>query len=178
MMVNKTSPRLEGSFTEAVVRKTCSTLLVIVGLLGAGVGIANSIPAWLDDAISEWNSEKENKDIPIQFVDIKDSFVWYTLPENDEFGQKEIRSRVHAIVDKNGYIVTDEEELVTTGKPPTPLNAHVPKKCWRRSYVLNINALSDNKATHGRAAAQRQRMLTSLICEDTSAWYMGFRIVQ
>ena len=159
-------------------RYSFSVLFIIASLVGAGLGVAASIPAWLDDAISEWNSEKENKDIPIQFVDIKDSFVWYMLPENEEFGQKEIRSRVHAIVLANDYMNTDEEELVTTGKPPSPVNPHVPKKCWRRSYVLDLNAQSNTKAVGGRRTGQQQRMLTSLVCEDEGFWFMGFRILQ
>ena len=157
--------------------KLCA-LLVLVSIVGAGFVVAASIPAWLDEAISEWNSEKENEDIPIQFVDIKDDYVWYMIPENDEFGQKVIRSRVHAIVEKNGYMVTDEEELVTMGRPPSPVSPYKEKKCWRRSYVLDINALSDTKSTRGGRSGQRQRMLTSLVCEDTGYWFMGFRILQ
>jgi hypothetical protein len=150
-----------------------------VGLAGYGIGLGASIPAWLDDAISEWNEDRENEEVPIRFVDIKDSFVWYMLPQNDEFGHKEIRNRVHEIVLANGYLRTDEEELVTTGKPPSPIDPHIPKKCWRRSYVLDINALSDTRSTaSGQRAGQRQRMLTSLVCEDEGYWFMGFRIVQ
>lgn len=168
-----------GSFMEATVRNSFSSVALVIGLAFAGVAVGASIPAWLDDAISEWNAEKENKDVKIRFVDIKDSFVWYMVPENDEFGQKEIRGRVHDIILKNYYMTTDEEELVTTGKPPSPVNAHVPKKCWRRSYVLDIKALSDTKSTgSGRRTGQRQRMLTSQVCEDEGFWFMGFRILQ
>jgi len=152
--------------------------LIIVGMLVAGIAAAASIPAWLDDAISEWNSESENKEIPIRFVDIVDSYVWYMLPQNDQFGQKEIRARVHEIAQANGYTTTDEEELGTTGKPPSPVNPYQPKKCWRRSYVLDIQALSDTRAQGDKRAAQRQRMLTSMICEDEGYWFMGFRILQ
>ena len=84
-------------------------IVVLLGLIGAGLCFAASIPAWLDDAITVWNDE--NPEIPIRFVDIKDEFVWYMVPENTEFGHKEIRSRIQAIALENKYMTTDEEEL-------------------------------------------------------------------
>ena len=132
-------------------------------LLSAGFAVAASIPAWLDDAITTWN--QENPELPIEFVDIKDSFVWYMVPHNDEIGVAEIRQRIQRIVEAHGYEKTVEEELVTTGKPPTPLKPYQPKKCWRRSYTLTVDV-------------GRQRMLTTMVCQDTAHWFTGFRIVQ
>ena len=139
------------------------SLSLTIGLLSAGFGLAASIPAWLDDAISAWN--QENPDLPIQFVDIKDSFVWYMIPVNDEIGHAEIRKRIYALVENHGYQKTVAEELVTTGKPPTPNKPYKPKKCWSRSFTLTVDV-------------GRQRMLTTLVCEDTASWFTGFRTVQ
>jgi hypothetical protein len=155
-------------------RRTRIGAVLLVGAVGLCLGA--SIPAWLDDAISAWN--EENPEVSIRFVDIKDEFVWYMLPENEEFGQREIRARIHTIAQEHGYRTTDEEELVTTGKPPSPVSPHIPKKCWRRSYVLDIQALSDTKSSRGGRSSQRQRMLTSMVCEDEGSWFLGFRILQ
>jgi hypothetical protein len=152
------------------------TILLTLGLFAVGHAYAASIPVWLDDAIAVWNSE--NADIPITFVDIKDSYVWYTIPVNPEFGQQEIRERIFKIVSANGYQRTDEEELITTGRPPSPTGPSREKKCWKRSFVLNIDELSNTTAVGGPRSGQRQRMLTSMVCQDTQQWLTGFRILQ
>lgn len=134
-----------------------------VALLVAGVAMAASIPAWLDDGIAEWN--QENPDVAIQFLDIKDNFVWYMFPKTEDLAHAEIRERMYAIVEANSYEKTAEEELVTTGKPPSLTAPHKAKKCWTRSFTLNVDV-------------DRQRMLTTLLCEDAANWYTGFRIIQ
>lgn len=157
--------------------------LIGLGAIGLGVtppSLAASIPAWLDDAISDWNDE--NPAVKIRFVDIKDSYVWYMIPDTPEIGHKDIRESVYKIVIEHGYERTAEEELVTTGKPPSFQAAHIPKKCWTRSYVLNIEELSNTKSSQGRGGSERpgmrQRMLTSMVCEDGQYWFAGFRILQ
>jgi len=149
-------------------------------LLAAGVAAttpcdAASIPAWLDDGISKWNDE--NPDVPIRFVNIKDSFVWYDVPKTPEVGSKRLRDGVRKIVLGNGYEPLDDEETVTTGKPPVASGASTPKKCWSRSYVLNVQAQGNTKAVgDDEAAGQRQRMLTSYVCDDTTTWWAAFRV--
>jgi hypothetical protein len=150
--------------------------IVIVGLAAMIPCSAQSIPVWLDDAITEWN--QKNPDTPLRFVDIKDSFVWYTVPATEEIGPKEIRERVYGLVGRNGYEVTAEEELVTTAKPPSPNEPYKPKKCWRRSFVKNMDGQSNTKAVGGGRSGMSQRMLTSLVCEDYQSWFTGFRIAQ
>ncbi len=140
---------------------------------------AASIPAWLDDAITEWN--EQNEDIQIQFVDIKDSYVWYMIPDTPEIGHKDIRESIYQIVLEHGYKVTDEEERVTTAKPPSQDSPHKAKKCWTRSFVLDIENMSNTTAAGRGGGARpglRQRMLTSLVCEDRPYWFTGFRILQ
>ena len=150
-----------------------------IGLSGSDC-LAASIPAWLDDAITTWNQENEN--IQIEFVDIKDSFVWYMIPDTEETGHQEIRDSIHEIVLGHGYKVTDQEEMVTTGKPPSPTNPYKAKKCWTRTYVLDIEELSNTRAAGGRSGSERpgmrQRVLTTLVCEDGPTWYAGFRILE
>lgn len=157
---------------------------IAVGLACLGLSLvvsstpapAASIPAWLDEAITSWNGE--NPGLQIQFVDIKDSFVWYFVERSTEIGQKEIRDATYRIVEAHGYRPADDEELVTTARPPTPEGpSRSSKKCWRRSFVLAIDSLSDQKAVESDDTGQRQRMLTSLICEDEKAWYPGFRVL-
>lgn len=134
---------------------------------------AASVPAWLDDGISKWNTA--NPSSQIRFVNIKDSFVWYDMAK-EAVGQKEIRDRVNNIVLKNGYQPLDDEELVTTAKPPVSAGRSVPKKCWSRSFVLNIQAQNNTIAVGEDPSGQRQRMLTSMVCEDTNAWWAAFRV--
>jgi hypothetical protein len=135
---------------------------------------AASIPAWLDDAISKWNAA--NPETQIRFVDIKDSFVWYDMPRTPEHGHQQIRERINNIVLGNGYEPTDDEELVTTGRPPVASGRSTDKKCWSRSFVLNISAQGDTKAAGADSPGQRQRLLTSLVCEDSSTWWAAFRV--
>jgi len=166
-------------------RGRCARVVAIAGCCAGVVAIslfathpchAASIPAWLDDAITEWN--KENQATQIEFVDIKDSFVWYMIPDTPEKGSKDIRETIYEIVTTHGYEVTDQEELVTTGKPPSQTTPYKPKKCWQRSFVLTINELSNTTAPGGGRTGVRQRLLTSLVCEDGRDWYAGFRIAQ
>lgn len=153
------------------VRATLVAIVVSsVGLLAVG---AASIPAWLDDGISKWNAA--NPDTKIRFVDIKDSFVWYDMPKS-ELGHQQIRERVNKIVLSNGYAPTDDEELVTTGKPPVTSGRITAKKCWSRSFVLNINAQKDTRAVGDESPGQRQRLLTSMVCEDEATWWAAFRV--
>lgn len=166
------------------VRKAAA--LVATAALGVGVLIlaaeaappcrAASVPAWLDAAISKWNGE--HPDAPIRFVNIKDSFVWYDMPKTADIGQQQIRERVNTIVLANNYVPMDEEELVTTGKPPVTSGRSTPKKCWSRSFVLNIQSQSNTKAVGDESPGQRQRMLTSLICDDASTWWAAFRVAE
>jgi hypothetical protein len=137
--------------------------LAAIGLLGASLCSAASIPAWLDDAITEWN--EENPAVQIQFVDIKDQFVWYMIPNTPETSAKRIRERVYAIAQAHGYKMTAEEELVTTGRPPSPTGPPEAKKCWNRSFTLDVDV-------------GRQRLLTTLVCEDAEHRFAGFRIVE
>ena len=103
-----------------------SASIVAIGLLSAGVAMAASIPAWLDDGITKWN--QENPDVRMQFLAIKDSFVWYMVPKTEAIGTAEIRKRIYAIAEAHGYQKTVEEELVTTGKPPSPTKPYQAKK--------------------------------------------------
>jgi hypothetical protein len=141
---------------------------------------AASIPAWLDDAITEFN--EKNDATQIEFLEIKDDFVWYTIPYTTDIGSKDIRERIYEMVAEHGYNVTDEEERVTTGKPPSPVSPYKTKKCWTRSFVLNIEQLSNTTSAGGRGgrgrSGQRQRMLTSQVCDDKPYWLTGFRILQ
>jgi len=151
-----------------------SVALTLVGLAVVTAVHAASIPAWLDDGISKWNSA--NPTSQIRFVNIKDSFAWYDMEKGTSVGPKEIRERVNAIVLKNGYTPLDDEELVTTGKPPVQSGRAAPKKCWSRSFVLNIQAENNTKEVGGDPSGQRQRMLTSMVCEDQNAWWAAFRV--
>lgn len=150
-------------------------LIAAVVILSAAPCLAASVPAWLDDGISNWNAG--HPDSAIRFVNIKDSFVWYDIPRTDELSQKQIRERLNSIVTANGYEQMDDEELVTTGKPPVTSGRTTPKKCWSRSFVLNIQAQSGTKAVgDDEAAGQRQRLLTSMVCEDSAVWWAAFRV--
>ena len=154
--------------------------LIALGFLATGLCSAASIPAWLDDAISKWNHE--NQAIQIQFVDIKDSYVWYAIPGTSEIGHAEIRESIYRIVQERGYQMTADEELITTGRPPSPNPPQRDKKCWTRSFVRDIEELSNTKAAgasgYGAATGMRQRMLTSLVCDNAPDWSVGIRILQ
>jgi hypothetical protein len=144
----------------------CAGLLAI-GLLSTTPSNANSVPAWLDDAITEWN--KANPASTIRFVDIKDSYVWYTMAATPELGSKEIRGRVFNIATKHGYAPSQDEEMVTTAKPPSPAGPAKAKKCWSMNYMRDIQK--------GNSLSQ-ERMLTTLVCEDGANWAAGFRVLQ
>ena len=157
--------------------RASTALLASLGIIAAAtfattLFATTSIPSWLDDGISKYNAA--NPKAPIRFVDIKDSFVWYDMAKGTDVDHKVIRERVNKIVLEHGYQPMDDEESVTTGKPPVAQGPALAKKCWSRSFVLNIEAQSNTKAIGGQAA-QRQRMLTSLVCDDTSSWWAGFR---
>lgn len=159
-------------FRAAVLAACCVALLAI-----AAVPVqAAAIPAWLDESISKWN--EANADLPIRFVNIKDSFVWYDLPKSPEIGHKRVRDAVSRLVLENGYVPMDEEELVTTANPPVVSGPVTPKKCWKWSYVMNIQSQSNTKSVDDEHAGQRQRMLTSLVCEDAANWWAAFRVLQ
>lgn len=159
----------------ASVAALCALVLAL-SAVAATPSRAASVPAWLDAAISKWNGE--HPDAAIRFVNIRDSFVWYDMPKTAELGHQQIRERVNAIVLNNNYVPMDEEELVTTGKPPVTSGRSTPKKCWSRSFVLNIQSQSNTKAVGEESAGQRQRMLTSLVCEDTATWWAAFRVAE
>jgi hypothetical protein len=131
----------------------------ILSVLPAG---AASIPSWLDKAITDWN--EANPSQPFQFMDIKDSFAWYRIARSEQVGHEQVRTSLTEIVLKNGYKPTDQEELVTTGRPPAAQGNPTTKKCWSRSYTLDIDT-------------GRQRLLTSSICEDAAEWLVGIRVV-
>ena len=141
--------------------------LVAVSLFAVTPCNAGSIPAWLDDAISSWN--KQNPASQLQFVDIKDSFVWYTMPGSSEVESKDIRGRVYGLAYKNGYANNQDEEMVTTGRPPTASGPAKSKKCWSRSFLRDIQKGSSTTV---------ERMLTTLVCEDGANWSAGFRVLQ
>jgi hypothetical protein len=150
---------------------------VCAALFAGAPAHAASVPAWLDEGISVWN--EANPADAIRFVNIKDSYVWYDMPKSAEISQKMIRERLKSIVYRNGYEPMDEEDLVTTGKPPVTAGRSTPKKCWSRSFVYSIQAQSNTKATgDDETAGQRQRLLTSLICEDSSVWWAAFRVAE
>jgi len=179
---NDTPRGHEGRRKIAAITAGCFALAVTVGLLAVAPSHAASIPAWLDDAITIFN--ERNPETRIWFVDIKDSFVWYRIPNEPDIGSHDIRERVYTIVAENGYKRTDDEELITTARPPEPTAPGREKKCWRRSFVLDIEQLSNTTSSGGYGGTnsarpgQRQRMLTSMVCEDGENWFAGFRVLQ
>jgi hypothetical protein len=143
-------------------RKFLVIALASTALLLAGTsGLAASIPVWLDDAISAWNAENETTQI--RFVDIKDGYVWYTIPKTEDIGHQRIRERVYTIAEQHGYQMTEREELVTTARPPW--GDRKDKKCWNRGFTLDLDT-------------GRQRMLTTLVCAAEAEWLAGFRILE
>jgi len=149
----------------SVFRGSSARLAVLVVMLAITPVLAASIPAWLDDGISRWNAA--HPDAQFRFVDIKDSFVWYDRPKTPEIGQQTIRERINGIVLAHGYAPTDDEEMITTAKPPVTSGKVTPKKCWSRSFVMSGQAGSPGNT---------QRMLTTLVCEDAKNWWAAFRI--
>jgi hypothetical protein len=98
------------------------------------------------------------------------------MAKTPEIGQQQIRERVNHIVLANGYTPMDDEELVTMGKPPVESGRVVAKKCWSRSFILDIKAQENAKTIGDASATQRQRVLTSLVCDDTETWWAAFRV--
>jgi hypothetical protein len=145
----------------------CCVGLMAVSVCSAAPVGAGSIPAWLDDAITDWNTA--NPASPILFTDIKDSYVWYSIEGKPEFSSKDIRGRVYNIAYKHGYANSQDEEIVTTGKPPVASGPAPVRKCWTRSFLRDIQKGSPTTV---------ERMLTTMVCEDGSNWSAGFRILQ
>ena len=137
--------------------------LAAVALLASAPSQAASIPAWLDQAITDFN--KNNPTSPIEFMAIKDQYAWYRLPKGGGIDAADIRGKVYTIAQASGYAKMSPEELVTTARPPVPSGAATQKKCWSRSFSMTV--------TTGQ-----ERLLTSLICEDTADWKMAFRVIQ
>ena len=159
-----------------VIAAFCAAV-VTVGLFVTTQSFAASIPAWLDDAITGWNAKNPTQQF--QFSGIKDSFVWYRIERSPEVGQKQIRDAAYRLLQEHGYMVTDEEELVTTGTPPVDSGRATPKKCWRRSFVLTLDGAGNNTtAIAGERSGVQQRLLTSMICDDNPSWAAGFRVSQ
>lgn len=149
-------------------------VLMCLGGLAVGTSRAATIPAWLDAGIAKWNGA--NPAAKLSFVNIKDSFVWYEMPKSAEHSLPQMRDRVNGVVLGQGYKPLDDEELVTTAKPPVASGRSSAKKCWSRSFVLNIQAQNDTKAVGDEASGQRQRMLTSMVCDDSATWWAAFRV--
>ena len=151
----------------ALVAGVACCLGVLALSLAATPCHAGSVPAWLDDAISDWN--KANPASPILFMDIKDSYVWYSIAGSPELTSKDIRGRAYNIAYKNGYANSQDEEIVTTGKPPVANGPATAKKCWTRSFL---------RETQKGNTGNGERMLTTMVCEDGANWAAGFRILQ
>jgi hypothetical protein len=143
-------------------------ILVVLGLSALGLlasvpSPAASIPAWLDQAITDFN--KNNPTSPIEFMAIKDQYAWYRLSKESGIDAAQIRTKVYGIAQTAGYAKMSPEELVTAARPPVASGAATQKKCWSRSFTMTV--------TTGQ-----ERLLTSLICEDTADWKMAFRVIQ
>lgn len=143
------------------------SVLALSIALAATAAFANSVPAWLDDAVSNWN--KANPGSPIQFVGIKDSYVWYSVAAAPDIDAKAIRERTYSIAGKNGYVKTADEEIVTPGTPAVAKGAARQRKCWTRSFLREIKEGDPDTV---------QRMLTTMVCEGDQSWSAGFRIIQ
>ena len=141
--------------------------ILIIAVTATTMGHAVQIPAWLDDGIAQWN--KENPENPIRFVDVRDSYVWYTMAATSQLSAKEIRGKVYGIAYKNKYANTQDEEIVTTARPPVKDGVSTSKKCWSRSFIRDVDTNSPTTS---------QRMLTTMVCEDPPNWSLGFRTLQ
>ena len=157
----------------AVIARVCA-VLVCLGAMTAATSSAATIPAWLDAGIMKWNGA--NPAAQLKFINIKDSYVWYEMPKSTDHTLPQMRDRVNGVVLGQGYKPLDDEELVTTGKPPVASGRSTPKKCWSRSFVLNIQAQNETKAAGDASPGQRQRMLTSMVCDDSATWWAAFRV--
>lgn len=150
--------------------------LALLGFVAGTPCRAEAIPAWLDDAISKWNGE--NPTLPITFVNFKDSYVWYEVPRTAEIGHQRLREAINRIALGKGYAPLNDEEFVTTGRPPAVNGPSTQKKCWNRSFVLNVQAQGNTKAVGDESPGQRQNMFSSLVCEDAEKWWAAFRVAQ
>jgi len=153
----------------------CAAVLLVGSFIAAPCSAA-SIPAWLDESITTWN--EKHPEPQIAFVDIKDSFVWYKIKRTPELGHKEIRNLTYKLVQDKGYVTADDEERVTPWRPPSTGGPAGQKKCWSRSFVLDIQALGNTTAVDGEHSGIRQRMLTCLFCDDGAYWMAGFRTAE
>ncbi len=128
---------------------------------------AATIPVWLDDAISGWNAA--HAESPIQFVAIKDAYAWYRMAGAPELAAKDIRDRVYGITEANGYVKTQDEEMVTTGRPPVASGPVKTVKCWTRTFLRDPKKGSTSVS---------QRMLTTMVCQEDGTWAAGFRVLE
>lgn len=160
-------------FTRSEITRGCGVLLCL-GAMTAAASRAATIPAWLDAGTTKWNGA--NPAAKLSFVNIKDSYVWYEMPKSAEHTLPQMRDRVSVVVLGQGYKPLDDEELVTTVKPPVASGRSSARKCWSRSFVLNIQAQNDTKAVGDDPSGQRQRMLTSLVGDDSATWWAAFRV--
>jgi hypothetical protein len=133
----------------------------------ATLGSAAQIPAWLDDGIANWN--KAYPANQAKFLNIKDSYVWYSITGTPDLSSKDIRAKAYGIAYKSGYANTQDEEIVTTGTPPAVSGPAKAKKCWTRSFLRDVQKGSDTTV---------HRMLTSMVCEDSPNWAVGVRTAQ
>ena len=137
--------------------------LGVAAMLLSAPSRAASIPAWLDQAITDFN--KNNPTTPIEFMAIKDQYAWYRLSKESGIDAAQIRTKVYGIAQTAGYAKMSPEELVTAARPPVASGAATQKKCWSRSFTMTV--------TTGQ-----ERLLTSLICDDAADWKMAFRVIQ
>jgi len=144
----------------------CAVLAALV-LAGTTPGRAASIPAWLDDAITGWNTAHPEN--PFQFVAIKDTYVWYRMAPVPDLTPRDVRERVYGIAQANGYSRTQDEEMVTTARPPVSSGPTKSAKCWTRTFLRS----AQKGATGGS-----QRMLTTMVCEEGVSWSAGFRVLE
>ena len=156
-------------FTRSTIRRSWVALLFAAGMTATAARAA-TIPAWLDAGVTKWNDA--NPAAQLKFINVKDSYVWYEMPKSADHTLPQMRDRVNKVVLGNGYQPLDDEEMVTTGKPPVVSGRAAAKKCWSRSFVLNIQA----QAIGGDPSGQRQRMLTSMVCDDSATWWAAFRV--
>jgi hypothetical protein len=152
----------------------CGAVLLTCGAMCTTASYAATIPAWLDAGVTKWNDA--NPAAQLKFVNIKDSYVWYEMPKSPDHSLPQMRDRVNKVVLGQGYQPLDDEEMVTTGKPPVVSGRTSAKKCWSRSFVLNIQAQNDTTTVDGERSGQRQRMLTSMVCDDSATWWAAFRV--
>ena len=150
------------------------SVLFCLAAMTATTALAATIPSWLDAGITKWNGA--NPAAQLKFVNVKDSYVWYEMPKSTEHSLPQMRDRVNTVVLGQGYKPLDDEEMVTMGKPPVASGRATPKKCWSRSFVYDIQAENDTRAKGDEASGQRQRMLTSMVCDDSATWWAAFRV--